>query len=228
MCGRYAIRTSTPELAALLGDEPTLYGNQIDSQSLVSYNVAPTQTVVAVRLTDEGREFSSMRWGLIPSWAKDKKIGYRLINARGETVKGRPAFRTAFRHRRCLIPASGFYEWKAIGKTRQPYYFSMRSGEPFFMAGLWETWRGDDEIRLQSCTIVTTSANSVVAAVHKRMPVILHPDVRNEWLAPDTDPARLEALLTPFAPDTMQCFPVSQHVNKPQNNDPECIAPVSL
>ncbi|MCH9674683.1 MAG: SOS response-associated peptidase [Gammaproteobacteria bacterium] len=226
MCGRYAIRTSTPELAALLGLEPTLHANAIGHAQLTSYNIAPTQPVLAIRKTDAERAYCTLRWGLIPSWAKDLKIGARLINARGETVADKPAFRTAFRRRRCLLPASGFFEWKKVGKLRQPYYFRMADQAPFCFAGLWERWQSPDGETFESASIITTHANEVVKAVHHRMPVILDPKNYELWLSEDSGPADLNELLAPFPDSAMIGDPVSTHVNKVQNNDASCIEPI--
>ena len=199
------------------------------------YNVAPSQDVAAVRANDEGRTLAMLRWGLIPAWAKDSAIGHRLINARSETAPEKPSFRSAFRHRRCLIPADGFYEWKREGKTRQPWLFGLSDGKPFAFAGLWESWtvpqgaaltgslaeRGPGDA-VETCTILTTAANETVAPVHGRMPVILPPEIYDPWLAGKDVP------LAPYPADAMTAHPVSTLVNRPANDDPRCVEPVAL
>jgi len=173
-------------------------------------NICPTQTVAAVRDDSAGKpHFVNLRWGLIPFWADDMKIGARLINARGETVAEKPAFRTAFRKRRCLIVADGFYEWQTINRKKQPYHFARRDGKPFAFAGLWERWdKGESPI--ESCTIITTDANELVRPLHDRMPVILQPEDFERWLDPKEDSGMLQALLQPLPPQLM----VSQVVAK--------------
>src|SRR5690606_7874863 len=159
------------------------------------YNVAPSQDVLVIGLRLGARAAALHRWGLIPSWAKDPSIGYKMINARAETVHERPAYRGPFRSRRCLIPADGLYEWKREGKRKQPYRFLMKDEKPFAFAGLWDEWRGPDGQTIRSCTIITTEPNELLATVHDRMPVILPPDAYDEWLDPRTKPDRLRALL---------------------------------
>ena len=207
------------------------------------YNVAPSQDVAVARAADpgsqsgagEGRTLSMMRWGLIPAWAKDHAIGHKLINARSETAAQKPSFRSAFRRRRCLIPADGFYEWQGRGRTRQPWLFGLRGGAPFAVAGLWERWTVPEGAALtgslaerspgdavETCTILTTAANETVARAHSRMPVILPPDAWDAWLADEEVP------LAPYPADAMTAWPVSTHVNRPANDDPRCVEPVSL
>lgn len=191
------------------------------------YNIAPTQPVAVVRLDREGRrrEFTLMRWGLIPSWAKDIGIGNRLINARAETLTEKPAFRTAFRRRRCLIPADGFYEWQKQATRKQPYFIGLPDRRPFAFAGLWEHWEGADGSVLDSCTIITTAANERVRVLHDRMPVILERADFADWLNPSTTLDRLLHLLRPY-PFEMLLYPVSTLVNAPENDRPECIVPL--
>lgn len=208
MCGRYTLRTSPQQFLQL-----SLFGQEAFEEP--RYNIAPTQDVpvVRVRQTDEesrsGKaryEVANMRWGLVPSWAGDLRMGSRLINSRSETAAEKPSFRNAFIHRRCLIPADGFYEWKAVprAKKKQPYLIEMRNSQPFAFAGLWEYWsRGDTPVT--SCTILTTTPNSLVAELHDRMPVILRPEHYEIWLDSDvSDAAVLQNLLTAFDPDAMQ------------------------
>lgn len=187
------------------------------------YNVAPTQEVAAVLGEDDERHLEMLRWGLIPSWADDSGIGSRMINARSETVAEKPSFRKAFKERRCLIVADGFYEWQKTNDGKQPYYIRMRDGSPFAFAGLWESWgKHGEEIR--SCTILTTDANDLVGEVHHRMPVILPPENYDLWLDPDVREAEpLLDLLRPHPDDVMEAYPVSRRVNKPSNDEPGCI-----
>ena len=193
---------------------------------LPRYNIAPTQTIAAVLLRDGQRQFDYLRWGLIPSWAKDTKIASSLINARAETVAEKPSFRSAFKSRRCLILADGYYEWQREGKAKQPYLYEIHGGKPFAVAGLWETWRGPtgDDVPLQTCSVITTEANPLTAQVHDRMPVILHPADYDAWLKPETDRETLKQLLTPYEPDAMTTRPVSQFVNNARNEGQECVA----
>jgi putative SOS response-associated peptidase YedK len=190
------------------------------------YNIAPTKTVIVVN--DDGtRHLTQMRWGLIPSWAKDPAIGNRMINARAETVATKPAFRVALRKRRCLIPADGFYEWKPAGRRKQPVYITLKTREPFSFAGLWETLTSPDGEEIKSCTIVTTEANELLKPIHDRMPVILTREAEAVWLDPKTeDPARLLPLLTRYPFEAMEVCPVSLRVNNPANDGAECIEPL--
>ena len=192
------------------------------------YNVAPTQTVPAVRILpgDEAISLCHLRWGLIPSWAKDAKIGSRLINARSETAASKPSFRAAFKRRRCLIPADGYYEWaKQAGGSKQPYLIHLPDRQPFAMAGLWERWIDRSGEALESFTILTTDANEFVAALHHRMPVILPRKHFVEWLDPAiVDPKQIESLLTDSP--CLIAYPVSTQVNNPRNDDSSCIEPV--
>jgi putative SOS response-associated peptidase YedK len=220
MCGRYTLASPTERLAEEFG---------VDAASIElapNYNVAPTQQVAAV--LDEGgqRRLEVLRWGLIPPWADDPGIGSRMINARSETAPGKPSFRRAFRERRCLIPADGFYEWQRTNGAKQPYYIHMEDGRPFAFAGLWESWsKGEGEIR--TCTILTTGANALVGEVHDRMPVILAHDTYDVWLDPASERDELTGLLAPYPEDEMETYPVSRFVNSPSNNDPRCIEPAA-
>jgi putative SOS response-associated peptidase YedK len=189
------------------------------------YNIAPTQQVAAIR-THAGspqRELAWMRWGLIPSWADDPAIGNRMINARGETLAEKPAYREAFRRRRCLIPADGFYEWKQGAKPKQPNYIYLKNEQPFAFAGLWESWQHAGQT-IESCTIITTEANELLRPLHERMPVILGPDDYETWLdASIQNPERLEPLLVPYPADRMTLYPVSSAVNSPRCDDASCL-----
>ena len=194
------------------------------------YNIAPSQPGVAVRTVaaGSGREFALLRWGLIPSWSKDPAIGNRLINARAETAQEKPSFRNAFKRHRCLIPTNGFYEWQRLERGKQPYFVRMRDDRLFAFAGLWDRWESPDKGVIETCTILTTAANAVLAPIHDRMPVILPPAEYARWLDPallNTD--SLAPLLVPFPPEDMLALPVSPRVNAPTVDDEKCIAPLS-
>lgn len=221
MCGRYTLATPEPSLAELLdlSTEPSLEPR---------YNIAPTQPVLVLRASPlrPVRELELLRWGLIPSWAKDPAIAARMINARSETAPDKPAFRSAFRHRRCLLPADGFYEWQRTGRSKRPHYVRMKDGRPFVFAGLWERWEGPDGTVIETCTVLTTIPNELIEPLHNRMPVILRPEDFALWLDPDVkDPAPIRPLLRPYEPDEMFAYPVSTRVNSPRNDDPKCIEP---
>lgn len=225
MCGRYTLRVSPAELVDLFG-----VINQFDWSP--RYNIAPTQTVAAVRPTENGngRELALLKWGLIPFWAKDAKIASNLINARADTVATKPAFRAALKRKRCLIPADGFYEWKAIPgqKVKQPYLIGVRDVPAFAFAGLWEHWTNPEGQRVDSCTIITTDANELMQQVHNRMPVILDPADYGRWLDRDQqDPQGVVDLLKQFPAEKMQMVPVSTLVNSPRNEKPECVVPLA-
>ena len=201
-----------------------------------SYNVAPRATVYAVRDRAEEerrrRYLSELRWGLIPSWAKDPKVGDRMINARAESLVDKPAYERAFRRHRCLVPAEGFYEWQRRGSGKQPMFIHRRDGEPMALAGLWAAWRDGNEADadwLRSCTIVTTNANDTVAPLHDRMPVVLEERDWDRWLDPvTTDLAGLAALLQPAAADLLVVYPVGTAVNSADNDGPELVERVEL
>lgn len=217
MCGRYTLASRADVLAeafGVTGEVPSLQPR---------YNVAPTQEVAAVLAGSGGRKLEMLRWGLVPSWAKDPEIGNRMINARAETVPEKPSFRAAFKARRCLILADGFYEWQKRAGGKQPFYIRVRDASPFAFAGLWESWEGDGE-ELHSCAIITTAANDVVGEVHGRMPVILPREDHDLWLDPDfREREPLTALLRPYPADAMEAYPVSRFVNSPSNDDERCI-----
>lgn len=221
MCGRYTLRTPPREWAALFGlDEvPDLEPR---------YNIAPTQDVATVRTRPggEGRELAMLRWGLVPAWAERPDFDARTINARAETVDRLPSFRDAFRERRCLVVADGFYEWQPAGRRKQPYWVHRPDGGVFAMAGLWERWEGTGGPPLESCTIVTTDASERVRTLHDRMPVILTPAEGALWLDRRRDPADLRALLRPAPEDSLVFHPVSTAVNRPETDSPELIEPV--
>jgi putative SOS response-associated peptidase YedK len=210
MCGRFTLYDSTEVLSKE-------FGAPIRLDLAPRYNIAPSQEVAVVRSRPDGeREFALLRWGLIPSWAKDPSIGARMINARVETAPEKPAFRNAFRHRRCLVPMSGFYEWRKEGKAKHPYHVSLREKNVMAIAGLWDRWAGAEDAPIESCTLLTTDANDVIAPLHERMPVIVAPENYELWLNPSgQDPAALRALLAPYPPDKMIARPVSRRVNDP-------------
>ena len=222
MCGRFTLRTPAHRLAEAFGvrELPNLRPR---------YNIAPSQDVVAIRAADDGtRELVLLRWGLIPFWAKEAAIGNRMINARAETVAEKPAFRAAFRRRRCLVAADGFYEWQNTdGGAKQPYFIRLADDAPFAIAGLWERWSAPDGAEVESCTLITTDANDLLKPIHHRMPVILAPAAHDAWLDPDEPPpAALESLLRPYPADEMVAYAIGPLVNDPRTDEPACIAPL--
>jgi putative SOS response-associated peptidase YedK len=227
MCGRYTLRTRLNLVLSQFSAEQSPY--QDWSLWGPRYNIAPTQTVPAVRQPEQGakRELVALRWGLIPSWAKDAKIAYSTINARADTVATKPAFRSAFKKRRCLVVADGYYEWLKEGKAKLPQLYEMDDGWPFAFAGLWEWWGGPDgKSPVESCSLITTDANELAAKVHDRMPVILPPEDYDLWLDPEfEDREKLQSMLRPFPGDEMRVRPVSTHVNNARNEGPECLNP---
>ncbi|HVR71187.1 MAG TPA: SOS response-associated peptidase [Vicinamibacteria bacterium] len=228
MCGRTSLTATPEELAeAFALDEPPAV--------VPRYNIAPTQPMPAVRVhpATGRRRLGLLRFGLVPHWAADPAVGARLINARSETARTRAAFRDPFRERRCLVPATGFYEWRRAGRGRQPYLLRRRDGRPMGLAAVWDRWRpptgagGPDAI--ESCAILTTPANELVARLHDRMPLVLPAADYSLWLDPAvTDPARLRALLRPYPAEEMVAIPVSPRVNSPHNDDPSLLDPVDL
>ncbi len=193
------------------------------------YNIAPTQPVPAILFdaTRSMRQFKPLYWGLIPSWAKDTKMGARLINARAETVGEKPSFRNAFRQRRCLIVVDGFYEWQTLKRGKQPFYYRLENGQPFAFAGLWEHWESSEGDTIDSCTILTTEANELMRAVHDRMPVILEPQTYDRWLDPSVRTSEpLQPLLRPFDATAMTSYAVSPVMNSPRHDHPDCIQPL--
>jgi putative SOS response-associated peptidase YedK len=221
MCGRYTLKTPVEKLA----EEFSFGASPVELPP--NYNVAPTQQVAAVLEEGGERHLELLRWGLIPSWADDPGIGSRMINARSETAPEKPSFRRAFRERRCLIPADGFYEWQRTNGAKQPYYIRMKEERPFALAGLWESWRDGSGPEIRSCTILTTKPNALTAEIHDRMPVILPPGSYDAWLDPEAERDELYGLLAPYPEDEMEAYPVSRFVNSPQNNDPRCIEPAA-
>ena len=218
ICGRFIQYASGDQLAErfYLPVAPDLISR---------YNVAPSQPVGVIRIAAEGRrEWVALRWGLIPTWSPEPRTSYSTINARAETVADKPAYRQAFRRRRCLIPADGFYEWRSMGNRKQPYCIAPADGEPVAFAGLWERWERDGQA-LESCTILVTQANAVIAPIHDRMPVILDPADEARWLDPAVaDPAAPQALLVPCPPERLRLWPVGAAVNVPRRDGPDLMA----
>jgi putative SOS response-associated peptidase YedK len=219
MCGRFTLKSGPQAI------QTQFNLSKIPSDLKPRYNIAPTQPVAVVMNEADERQLKELRWGLIPFFAKDPSIGSRLINARAETVAEKPAFRNAFKQRRCLIVADGFYEWRQEAKRKIPYYIHMDSDEPFAFAGLWERWTPEGESPLLTCTILTTEANPLMRPIHDRMPVILPRDAREVWLDPDADPDRLHVLLRPYEGEDMEAYTVSTRVNSPRYDGPECVEP---
>jgi len=221
MCGRYTLTVDASVLAELFDLEPL-------TELQPRYNIAPTQTVPIVRLDrHQNREWAMARWGLVPSWAKEVSTGGRLINARAETVAEKPSFRAAFKSRRCLVPADGFYEWTKVSGGKQPHHIRFAHRGPFAFAGLWERWTHDDADPVESCTILTTEANELMVPLHHRMPVILPVQQYGVWLEGDPrKPDITETLLVPYPSEGMEAVPVSTVVNSVANDDPRCLDPI--
>ena len=224
MCGRFS-QTATPAMIAQQFDVavPPLFAPR--------YNIAPSQPVVAIRIEPDTatRQLVLLRWGLIPSWAKDPKIGFQCINAKAETVAEKPSFRSAFKKRRCLVVATGFYEWQVQGRTKQPMWIGLRSRRPFAFAGLWEHWKPAEGEPLETCTIITTEPNDLMAPIHNRMPVILAPASYDQWLDPTFQHIEsLNALLRPYPSEELTAYTVSTLVNNPRHDVPQCLEPVSV
>jgi putative SOS response-associated peptidase YedK len=221
MCGRFIQRASGDDLAERfhLAAPPAVTPR---------YNLAPSQPVWAIRVAGGVRELVALRWGLVPAWSPEPRTSYSTHNARAETAVEKPTYRQAFRRRRCLIPADGFYEWQAIGKGKQPYCIAPADGRPLAFAGLWERWARDGQV-LESCTILVTQANEIMAPIHDRMPAILDPAAEARWLDPElTDPAALQPLLVPCPPERLRVWPVSPAVNSTRHDGPDLMAPVAL
>ena len=222
MCGRYTLSVTPEMLRTLVNVDASL-------NLQPRFNIAPTQMAPVVRPSDDGRRMDMLRWGLIPSWSKDKNIASKLINARGETVAQKPSFRDAYKKRRCLVPVDGFYEWRKEGEAKQPYRIGFRSGTPFVFAGLWESWTVPDGQEdagdvIETYTIVTTEANPKIAPIHHRMPVIVDPSDYDLWLTGAPDDAA--NVIRTFPPDEMAFYRVSTRVNNVRNDDESCIEPL--
>ena len=231
MCGRYSLTVKKEELARqfLLKH----LSEELGEELVPRYNIAPSQSVLVIRRSQDSgdREAHSLRWGLVPFWAKNLRISYRMINARSETASTKPAFRAAMKRRRCIIPASGFYEWPSLAETKrkQPYFFTHASGSILGIAGLWERWKAPEGSSLESCSILTTGANDLMAPIHDRMPVVLREEDYERWLDPqETNPDVLQPLLQPSPADLMTRHRVSTIVNSPRNDGPELLLEINL
>ncbi len=216
MCGRFA----------LTSDESSLcehFRVTLSTPIKPRFNIAPSQKLLIIRLQSETKKHTSslVRWGLIPSWAKDQSIGTRLTNARSETALTKPSFRDSFRRRRCLIPATGFYEWTTSGKRKQPYYVRLTSNEPFGIGGLWDSWEDNEKIE-ETCTILTCDANQAMQHLHPRMPVVIQPERYDAWLSSATELTDLSQDLLPFPEETTAISPVSDYVNDVRHDDVRC------
>lgn len=219
MCGRYTLA------------EPGKVAERFNAEAAdvalrASYNVAPGQSLPVITRNSPNK-VEVMKWGLVPSWAKDPKIGYKMINARGETVAEKPSFRSAFKSRRCLIPSTGYYEWKKDGTLKQPWFYRLKSEDMFSFAGLYERWHDAEGKEMSTYTIITTVPNSLAEQVHDRMPVILQKGAEDAWLSSETPHEQLLDMLIPYPVEDMEAFPVSQQVNSPVNNGEALIAPMN-
>lgn len=224
MCGRYTQTASSDVVARDCGLSPLPFLTP-------RYNIAPSQSVAAIRIEPGSmtRHLVLLRWGLIPSWAKDPKIGHQCINAKAETVAEKPSFRSAFKKRRCLVVATGFYEWQVQGRRKQPMWIGLRSKLPFAFAGLWEHWQPTEGEPLETCTIITTEPNELMAPIHNRMPVILPSKAYEQWLDPEFQQIEpLKAFLRPYSSEDLIAYPVSTLVNNPRHDVPQCLEPISL
>jgi putative SOS response-associated peptidase YedK len=224
MCGRYNLTSSVEDIITALGlDE--LGAKQAVTNFKPRYNIVPGQDVPIVRLTEDGKALTLARWGLIPHWSKEPKTKYSTINARAESVAEKPIYREPFRHKRCLIPATGFYEWQRQDDIKIPHHICMRDGGVFVFAGLWDHWEKEGA-GFDSCSIIVTSANQLMQLIHERMPVILPPSEYDTWLDTSlTDKESLTQMLRPYSDAPMRAYPVSLFVNSPKNDSPDCIRP---
>ncbi len=220
MCGRFAYFGN-----GHFGYESLLLP---DAPSFENYNVTPSQNVIAVRSSPETglAEYAFLHWGLIPFWSKTEKTKFPLINARADGIEKKNSFRGPFKHRRCIIPVSGFYEWQHQGERKQPFFIRPANGGYFALAGLWDHWQGEGGEEIESCAIITTEANSLMRTIHDRMPVILPTDSLPSWLDSKTSQEVLLTMLGPCSDELLEAYPVSSRVNSPRNNGPECVARV--
>ena len=217
MCGRFALASLEKEIIDEFDvSEPIPNYRQ-------SYNIAPAQDVFVIA---EPGTITTMRWGLIPHWAKDEKIGYKMINARAETLAEKPTFKKPFAKQRCIIIASGFFEWENVGGTKQPYYIRLKSDTPFGFAGMYDIWTSKEGKTVHSCTIITTTPNPLLKKIHDRMPVMLKKHQRKTWLSQATEEKQLQSLLRPYPQAELQSYRVAEAVNSPRNNSRECINPI--
>ncbi len=219
MCGRFVMTLEPSKIEQFFGVPEV-------PEIIPHYNIAPSQQILAICQNGDGyRHARSFRWGLVPSWSKDPAIGNKMINARSETVDEKPAFRGPIRYHRCLIPANGFYEWSREGSEKVPFYIHRKDREPLAFAGIWDTWKSTDQV-IESCSILTTDSNNLVAKIHDRMPVILSPPEFDAWLDREmTDIEKQKMFFTPFPADMLDAVRVSSEVNNPQNDSPKCYKP---
>jgi putative SOS response-associated peptidase YedK len=218
MCGRYEVHTPVEEIARIFGAQPEVEAAALPPR----YNVAPTLRVPVVRTGRHGRALEAMTWGLVPGWAKDLS-GPKPVNARAETVFDKPMFRTAIRRRRCLLPADGFYEWQQRPGGKQPYHIGMADGQVFALGGIWEYWAREGQPALVSCAVIVTHANTLMASIHDRIPVVIDPRDYSAWLSADADDGAIMRMLAPFPPERMRAYPVSTRVNNVKNDAPDLI-----
>jgi len=220
MCGRYAITTAPEAIRQLLRylEQPNFPPR---------YNVAPTQPVPIVRMNEGKRQFALVRWGLIPSWVKDPRTFSLVINARGESVLDRPAFKNAIKYRRCLFPADGFYEWERKAERKRPYFVRRKGGGPLAFAGVWESWMGPNGEEQETAAIITTRASPSIAHIHDRMPVILAPEAFDFWLDPKVDAEMAMAVIQPAKDETIEHYEVSRTVNRFENDSPQLVEPLT-
>ncbi|MFB5087652.1 SOS response-associated peptidase [Psychrobacillus sp. PGGUH221] len=214
MCGRYTLFTNYEQLM----DRFDVAVAMDEKFYIPSFNIAPSQQVVAIIHDGKSNRMGQLKWGLVPSWSKDEKIGYKMINARAETVDEKPSFRQAFLKRRCLIPMNSFYEWKTTTSGKVPMLIKMKSDELFTVAGLWEMWKAPDGKSIYTCTLLTTEANTLMEDIHHRMPVILKQENEKNWLDSLQNIDELKSMLVPYDASLMEAFPVSIEVNSPKNN----------
>lgn len=223
MCGRFSLSTDKDDLQSRYGF--------VDPQGILlqlRHNIAPSQSHPVVIINQDQRELALMRWGLIPPWAKDMSIGNKMINARAETLAKKASFKKPFKDKRCLVLADGFFEWQKIDKKKIPYYFMLKSKHPFAFAGLWEQWKHPEGETIRSFTIITTKANELVKPIHDRMPVILKENLETQWVdAENKDTDKLSSLLQPYPAGLMLAYRVSDIVNSPKNDIPECVEPIA-
>jgi putative SOS response-associated peptidase YedK len=218
MCGRFTLVTEPEKLMR------RFHLDEIPFDLQPRYNIAPGQPIPAILADGGRRRIGQLRWGLVPAWAQDEKIGYKMINARAETLTEKLAFRNLIARKRCIIPADGFYEWKQTGRGKQPMRITMKNGDPFAFAGLFDSWTAPDGRKVSTCTIITTAPNELVANIHDRMPVILRPEDEDLWLDRERfDPELLRSLLVPYDAGQMRAYPVPALVGSPKNDVPECI-----
>ena len=221
MCGRSSLHDAPVGILERFQVPPVVPGFK------PRYNIAPTQEQLTILCDGDGKPaLKALRWGLVPSWAVDRSMGARMINARSDTLATKAAWEPLLRRRRCLVLADGYYEWTGTGKARIPVFFHLSGHRPFAMAGIWDVWKGEGD-PLETCAIITTNANAIAAQYHHRMPVVLSPEESEEWLDESTRTRRAVELMTPYANDDLECYEVSRYVNSPANDSPDCITPVT-